>query len=122
MRSITWAEVRAMAEGVAKAIEDDIMYVDSFKVYPVPRGGIYAALLLLECYADEIEIVENPEEADLIIDDIIDTGYTKNSYKQLCPGVPFFALTVRLDEWIEFPWERAVGDVPETKQGTVVPQ
>src|SRR5688572_32984153 len=44
------------------------------KVYPIPRGGIPAALAIGK-YAN-IVCVTTPEEADYIVDDLIDSGDT----------------------------------------------
>lgn len=59
------------------------------KVYPIPRGGFCAAAALK--YA---EIVFSPELADVILDDIRDSGRTYNKYKALFEGGVMFAALV----------------------------
>ncbi len=71
-------------------------------VYGIPRGGWGIASLLEELrYALQ---VENPEEADMFADDIIDSGATKKKWSQR----PFYApynYEVEKGPWLVFPWE-----------------
>lgn len=81
-------------------------------VYAVPRGGIPVAYALL-AYNPGYRIVDIAKGADIIIDDIIDSGSTWKNYTNKYPTIPFFALindTIRgkyqqLSTWIVFPWE-----------------
>lgn len=79
------------------------------RAYPVPRGGVPVAYALQSMVP--MVLVENPAEADVFIDDLIDSGSTCERYCDEHPGVPFFALLdKRTDEpfkgqWIVFPWE-----------------
>lgn len=86
-----------------------------FKLYPVPRGGVPVAYLL-SGYLPGAIIVNSPELADIIVDDLIDSGSTLESYR--VHGKPFYALftksgayshhagtEVPSDKWLVFPWE-----------------
>lgn len=82
------------------------------KCFPIPRGGIPAAYLLASVF--NIEIVDDPVQADFFFDDIIDSGATMEKWCDEYPGKPFFALIDRTDDeclhqykkgWIVFPWE-----------------
>ena len=86
---ITW-------EIIKERIQD---FDRSKKYYGVPRGGQYIAALL--------NPVDTPEEADIIIDDLIDSGTTKAKWEQMYPDKPFIGLFNKADykEWLEFPWE-----------------
>lgn len=68
------------------------------KYYGVPRGGQYLAAVL--------NPVDTPEEADIIIDDLIDSGATKRIYEAKY-NKPFIGLFDKRDDarWIVFPWE-----------------
>lgn len=91
------------------------------KAYPVPRGGVPVAYLLRG--ALPLIIVDDVETADLIVDDIIDTGRTRDRFPEQIPfvapyrkpvGEPkkgnwYAPVPVPEDCWIVFPWE--VGDV-----------
>lgn len=88
-------------------------------VYGVPRGGAIVAGLL-EGRSQERQIghgggryraVDHPDEATLIVDDIIDSGATRDRFKASHPGTPFRALIDKTIEdhdgygWVQFPWE-----------------
>ncbi len=78
------------------------------RVYAIPRGGIPAAYLLANWI--NVVMVESPDEADILIDDIIDSGATKAKFAQSHPDKPFFALIDKTPDmgWLVFPWERKV--------------
>lgn len=68
------------------------------KYFGVPRGGQAIAALF--------NPVDTPEEADIICDDIIDSGSTKQRYQSLYPDKQFLSvLTASKDVWYIFPWE-----------------
>ena len=83
-------------------------------VYAVPRGGIPAQLALFALDEDKrFALVDTPEEADIIVDDLIDTGRTAEKF--VINGregrVPmFYALIDKRtwahgDDWVVWPWE-----------------
>lgn len=71
------------------------------KIFGVPRGGAILAGMTRRS-------VDDPEEADFILDDIIDSGRTQKAwsvYKK-----PFLALYHAKDQggdWLHFPWEKS---------------
>jgi GTP cyclohydrolase I len=76
----------------------------AFKVYGVPRGG--AALAPLFGIP-----VDSPMDADIIVDDLIESGRTKIHYEQEFKK-PFYALIEKgvtpgypKEDWLQFPWE-----------------
>ena len=89
------------------------------KCCPIPRGGIPAAYALAGEF--NIEIVDNPGDADFFFDDIIDSGETMKGWCDKYPGKPFLALIDKtdglcpyLDYWVVFPWEgSAVGGIED---------
>lgn len=76
------------------------------KVYGVPRGGCVIAPIIGWP-------VDRPGEADLIVDDLVDSGATRDRYKQGYPTTPFEVLFDKTTEpevrglWLEFPWEES---------------
>ena len=72
------------------------------KYYGVPRGGQYIAALL--------NPVDTPEEADIIVDDLIDSGATETKWKALFPNKEFKAVFDKRKEyqgvWLKFVWEQ----------------
>lgn len=118
MYNLSWSEVKMRAMEVAKVIEAAVLGDGGERTIPllygVPRGGIYAALAIQGCLFDMgmgARITENPKHADFIVDDIIDSGRTKEHYEGLYEK-PFLALVNPLDiaEWVSFPWERMNGE------------
>lgn len=89
---ITWKEILLRANNLDK----------SLKYYGVPRGGQPIAALL--------NPVDTPQEADIIIDDLIDSGSTREYYITKYKK-PFIALFDKQTEkelqnkWLIFPWE-----------------
>jgi GTP cyclohydrolase I len=94
------------------------------KVYAIPRGGIPAAYLLTKYRP--VRLVDNPADADIFVDDIIDSGATATRYTNGYPDTPFFALVDKSNEdfhaaadigrktWVVFPWEKTVSDSDES--------
>lgn len=82
--------------------------------YPIPRGGVPVAYKLEKA---GVVIANRPEDADVFIDDIIDSGRTMEKWCDKYPGKPFFALVDKLgecpkhykDNWLVFPWENDGG-------------
>jgi GTP cyclohydrolase I len=74
----------------------------SLKYYGVPRGGAYISAML--------NPVSNPQDADIIIDDLIDSGKTRINYEKY--NKPFIGLFNKQTEndlknkWLVFPWEQ----------------
>lgn len=84
----------------------------ALKVYPIPRGGV-PVVYALQHYIN-IKIVNDPSDADIFIDDLIDSGITRDRYHKQFPNIPFYALIDKSDitlkaivrqSWIVFPWE-----------------
>jgi GTP cyclohydrolase I len=112
MRTLSQKELLNAALDTAESIE---RYFSNrrkiIRAYPIPRGGVPAAYLLLR-YFPGLEVVDRPEEADVFIDDLIDSGRTRDSWRTVHPDVPFFALFDKTEidspiknEWLIFPWE-----------------
>jgi GTP cyclohydrolase I len=91
--------------------------------YAVPRGGVPVAYLLAGRM--RMEIVDDPAIADFIVDDVIESGDTRNRFTRvggIAYGRPFFALVdkPKLPEthpyrgWLQFPWERSVDGSDES--------
>lgn len=83
------------------------------KVWGVPRGGMFVALLIAEMYGSKY--VDTPDEADLIVDDIIDSGRTKSYFDMYHKPMQFFAPYDKTkaecdyrDRWLVFPWEQSL--------------
>lgn len=84
--------------------------VRPIKVYPVPRGGVPVAYIL-RTILPNVEIVDSPKDAQLILDDLLDSGSTKERFAKEYPALPFYALIDKTEsieyghQWVIFPWE-----------------
>jgi len=82
----------------------------NMSVFGIPRGGVPIALMLVEMGLAG-KIVDNPREADIIVDDILDSGRTANSYmaKFMSDVQGFYSPYNKLEDpslgWLVFPWE-----------------
>jgi len=121
-RTVTHNEVVNAAKVMAAAIINQVGPGQSvIQIYGVPRGGIPVAYLLrgFAC----LMVASNPEDADVIVDDVIGTGATRARYckSKLKANNPLF-LTLgeflsppKQDaEWITFPWEVTEGGHDES--------
>ena len=80
-------------------------------IYGVPRGGAVLAGLIQTKWPKHFGVVDSPEKADVIIDDLVDSGATRDRYRDKYPLTPFEVLYDKIrDEsvrgrWLVFPWE-----------------
>ncbi|MFA5152179.1 MAG: GTP cyclohydrolase I FolE [Clostridia bacterium] len=112
---LTWDDVVDRVEEILTSLLvgfPEICPEEAISVYPVPRGGIFAALVMQRVALDHgytIEIVSSPKDSFFLIDDIIDSGKTQKQYKQITDR-PFYALVDKNKEdqsgWYVFPWEQ----------------
>lgn len=78
------------------------------KVYGIPKGGMIAAGFLKNATC-----VPTPEMADIILDDVLESGRTMDIYKKKYPDKQWYVLLNKNVEygpgpkpWFTFPWER----------------
>lgn len=96
-RIITWDQIKVIAD---RLIETKALKKNT-KVWGVPRGGQY-----LMPFFDP---VNTPEEAEVILDDLIDSGSTQKQYKKKFPNKKFIAFFRKHEDdtrWYIFPWEQ----------------
>tara|TARA_R110001606_G_scaffold133658_2_gene269630 strand:+ start:842 stop:1690 length:849 start_codon:yes stop_codon:yes gene_type:complete len=106
--NLTWEQVYHRLNEVIKDLPKNTKY------YGVPRGGQVVAGMTGNA-------VDNVEDADVIIDDLIDSGATEERYKKY--NKPFLSLIDKRrelqGEWLVFPWESKEGDTDETVEDNV---
>lgn len=101
---LTWQEVRDRLT----ALNVRHGFRTSMKFYGIPRGGAYLSAM-------QSHQANTPEAADVLIDDLVDSGATKARYADLYPDKPFVALIEQEEHealgkpWVVFPWEVAEG-------------
>jgi len=90
------------------------------RVFAVPRGGVCALIGLMSdvSFPFQLRPVAHPHAADVILDDIIDSGKTRQHYTEYKDSkgrpIPFVALVDKQGAdknlpWIQFPWESENG-------------
>lgn len=98
--NITYADILLRVEDFCKS---QGLERRELKAYGVPRGGAAIAAMF--------HPVDSPEEADLIVDDLIDSGATEMKWAQQYPTLPFWAPYNKQKDpalhgvWLVFPWE-----------------
>lgn len=113
VRTYSNEEVLDLAGDMLGKIISHIPYMQTpIRAYAVPRGGVPALFALLAVADDTVKfaVVDNPKEADVIIDDLIDSGKTMGRIEYL--GKRFFALIDKRrwehgDDWVVWPWEQS---------------
>lgn len=111
---LTWADVDELASMARERIGALVGFPAT--MYPVPTGGIYAAQAILaqRKHRNELQITDSPKTAQIIVDDLIDSGKTREDHRR--HSLPFLALLDKLSQskyagkWITFPWEHARGE------------
>lgn len=114
-RELTWAQCYCLANEMAKRVPEKLKKSQMAYIYGIPRGGIPVALLLVQTlkYHDiQGVLVECPQAANIIVDDLIDSGKTIEGYSKRFPTKKFDVLVTdkKKDEWIIFPWEAGTED------------
>lgn len=102
-------EIAIAAKVVAEQLaEEGFRLGRTLKVFPIPRGGVPALYAALAYVRKTVTIVSDPQVADVFVDDLVDSGHTRDSYLKHNPGARFLALFTKgplLTKWLIFPWE-----------------
>mgnify|MGYP003132128634 CR=1 FL=1 len=106
-RSLSWQDIYKQLQKLVKKLENK-----KVKLYGIPRGGQVVAGLL-GIYKN-ITIVDDTEihKADVIVDDLYDSGTTYKKWKNLYPKAEYLFLYDKREkkyknQWLEFPWENS---------------
>ena len=81
----TWSEFDKSVEQIANKCRSK----EFSGIYGVPRGGLCLAVAL--SHKLKIDLISEPIRNSLIVDDIYETGYTLNTFKDI-EGAMFFVL------------------------------
>jgi len=102
---VTWSEVYERIQKLGDAIKQHAKD-KPVKVYGIPRGGSIVVGVLAAMVKDII-IVMDPKIADIIIDDIYDSGTTAKGYEKYKKQMIFLydKRTEYNNTWVVFPWE-----------------
>lgn len=109
-KNITWEQLKADVATMWQSFQRTSAWVRPrfWNVYGVPRGGVPIALLLESMYSSwDVRIVDAADQADVIVDDILDSGTTKERFAKLFPNTPFLTVYVSDKQtWLHFPFEK----------------
>ncbi|MEO1038278.1 MAG: phosphoribosyltransferase family protein [Pseudomonadota bacterium] len=142
MLQLDWTRIDALCDVMARTLSDRLgSFSEEAVIVAVSRGGLIPATLIahrlgvrrvqslgLMSYADGVEGEQGglhrygplPERADLVIDDIADSGKTAEAVRAIYPDAPMAALVDKTGgaagviaalerpagEWVDFPWEQ----------------
>lgn len=122
IRYLTWEDVFYKAEQLGNKIinkwdENSLLKEDrKIKIYGIPRGGNHVAILFRSIFPNEFCIASNPEDADLLVDDIFDTGETAkvwcSRYKK---KIVVLYKSIEESTWLVFPWEAIQDETAPTE-------
>ena len=118
----TWSEFDKSVEHIAYKCR----FLELSGIYGVPRGGLCLAVAL--SHKLKINLISEPINNSLIVDDVYETGITLNNFNDI-EGAIFFVLfsktkptwwnTVfisKKNEWIVFPWENNLNSKNDRNQ------
>lgn len=116
---VTHDQVKKQAKRVAEEIKREHPSGSTVRLYGVPRGGI-PPMYLVSAYFVNVTIVSNPKQAHFIIDDLVDSGATRDHHKTHYPNAKFLALFNKqqhnISAWLILPWEnnetQSASDIP----------
>lgn len=100
-----------MVDKISSAFDGQL--VGDIQIYGIPRGGVPVAYMLEGLRPDRFTVVDKPIHAHCFVDDILDSGATREQWTATPGGrhIPFFAMIDKqTDEsfkgkWVVFPWE-----------------
>jgi len=97
--------IETAAREVADRIASDFTGNNPVNIGAVPRGGI-PCLYILSKYTPSFYHMESDlSKCDIIIDDVIDSGLTKDRIIAANPIAKFYAFFTNPVNWLVFPWE-----------------
>jgi GTP cyclohydrolase I len=112
IKHVSYFELAEAARNTAKRIREYLpnhrdYNKEPLRIFAVPRGGIPAALAVLRHINIKSELITSARDADIFVDDLVDSGATRDRYFRLEPTTPFFTLFQKhnKEEWLTFPWE-----------------
>lgn len=126
--NLSWSDIESLATQTAASISEHLNSpARQVMMYPIPRGGVFAAQAVKAAFGEQgtrnAVITDDPLVANVIIDDIIDSGNTRKrffdeyAHQKEDPAWVFVALIDKTNgkrekgnTWYSFPWERMMKD------------
>lgn len=103
IHKLTWSDVRA------RLVNPNMFPPGTY--FGIPRGGAIVAGLLAALRPNDCAVVDRPEQASYITDDIVDSGKTRSLWMTKHPRCGFVPLVDKRSKdvclgWVQFPWEK----------------
>ena len=103
--SVDWSEAAQLAAALHERVS--VACGEAVVAYPIPRGGLFVAALLAT--QPEWQFTNVPAEADVAIDDVIDSGATARRMRSE-HALATYALIDKGtwehgNSWIAWPWD-----------------
>jgi GTP cyclohydrolase I len=132
MTTHDWSQVSELVGQLVDRLEKEVG-LTAPRVYGIPTGGaMVAALVKARCPG--AVLVDDPAKADLVVDDLVDSGRTALAALEIAPQARFDALIRKshspahlapgaslVRDWAVFPWEQRMGGgSPRTIEDSVV--
>lgn len=115
-------QITELCQKMAEAIKDETGR-EHLIAHPVPRGGVPVAYMLKQ-FMPNLNLSYHAHDADIFIDDILDSGATMERFQHLYPGRPFFSMINKQedarfrDKYVVFPWEGS--DVEASAEDNII--
>lgn len=114
-RYITWDDINERLDALDIDHAEDV-------VYGVPKAG----MILVGRLASIFTVTTNPHKATVFLDDLIDSGKTREFYQIHYPNTRFIALydkqKLGTNDWFIFPWEADHPSGEDTVEQNVIRQ
>lgn len=111
---ITWREIFERIRNLDIDKEGNV-------IYGVPTGG-----MIITAFMKNADVIHNPKLADIILDDIYDSGRTAQRYLHEYPDKAFITLFDKrvevINDWLVFPWEKDHPSGEDTIEGNIIRQ
>lgn len=127
METKTYIEHITLLELISGLAQEILEALDSpaiINLHGVPRGGMFIAYLIHGYAPNAFKLVDDISDAHVIVDDLIDSGKTRDRYLEEYPNAEFFALLNKQEQpdlgWVVFPWEVKDFEEVETVEDNIV--
>ncbi len=122
-------EVNNRVDQIAKKFLNEKSWQQPISIYGVPKGGLapaYALVSSMQQRGIDAIVTDNPQEVRIIIDDVIDSGKTRDYFLKLHSQANFIALIDKTlpdsqfkNIWVSFPWEISLEETDQSAHDIV---
>ncbi len=116
-QTLSYADVHSAAQHIGFRWMKQAEAGEIASVFGVPRGGVYPATVVAQFL--DLPLAEFPDARSLVVDDLIDSGRTRDRYQDFAFDACYRKTTspafeapaaLTLDGWLVFPWEQGTDE------------